>query len=104
MNLSDETFVRAIGSSMTFYPSTGELSILIDVLRVALPTDALRDVRDVRLDYIESFFTAERTFTARYRLTVKGGPVRCAVVQNLIKAATQGDETQRQRFACIANQ
>lgn len=104
MNLFDETSVRAIGSSMTSYPSTGERSILIEVLGVTTLTDALQNVRDARLEYVEGFFTAMRTFAARYRLTVKGGPVRCAVVQNLIKATVLGDETQRQRFISIANQ
>jgi hypothetical protein len=104
MDLFDAPSVKAVGSSMTFYPNMGELSILIDILNLVLPTDVLRDVRDVRLEYVESFFTPERTFATRYRLTLRGGPVRCAVIQNLINAATQGDETRRQRFISIANQ
>lgn len=103
MSLFDETSVRAIGTSMTIYP-TGERSILIDILCGTLPLDVLRDVRDARLEYVESFFTTVRTIAARYRLTVKGGSVRCAIVQNLIKATVLGDETQRQRLINVANQ
>lgn len=104
MNPLEESVVRALGDTMRVDPTRRRVTILIDVLTGMPMTSLLGVVEGVWLEYVESVRVAGPTLIQRYRLTVAGNTVRCAVVQNVIKAIVQGDDTMLRRCVSVANQ
>lgn len=78
----------------------GRVTVIIRVFWAdRLEPTVLRDLQDVRIEYIRTV----RTRVDEYRLTVDGDTARCKVVVNAIAQTIRGNEKGRQALVALAN-